>query len=397
MFQKANRSRVFLKLAITAPSGGGKTWSAIKIARGLVGPEGRIAAIDTENGSMSLYSHLDEFDVADLSDFSPEAYIRCIEAAEDAGYDCLIIDSFSHAWKFIIDFKTSLDARGGNGMMNWRVPKERMEKLKQKVLQSKMHIICNLRSKTEFIQNDKGGYIKAGLQAVGEPDVEYEFTVVFSVDMNHKAMAGLEGQGKDRTGIFAEMGLFTPSEKTGEMLANWLKSAPDQTVKVTAAPAESSAEQGGKKTPSATGLYLRDVMKFSTDDLAEYRTLCSGNGFDSSAVTPVLMALEDKTFDDARDTVAIMVGLRDLSIEPTVDTVVAVIDAVDLDTDQLLQVLDSAKTAGIPDLDSLLEFLKGDDQGDQGGGSAAPAGTGPTTPAKPANSRKKKEEEGVAA
>ena len=280
MFHKAQRSRVFLKLAVTGPSGSGKSYSALRIARGLVGPEGKIAAIDTENGSLSLYDDVENFDVADLDDFSPEAYIAAIDAAVAAGYEVVIIDSFSHAWKFILDYKGSLDARGGNQMMNWKLPKERMEKLKQRVLQSKIHVICNLRSKTEFVQNDKNGYIKAGLAAIGEPDVEYEFTVVFALDMGHKALAGTDGQGKDRTGLFDKLGTFTPSHKTGEMLAEWLQAAPDQTVKV-----QASTDDGGSKPAPKQVSATVQVWKWAKRNRVVAGSLCIKSRVESKPAT----------------------------------------------------------------------------------------------------------------
>ena len=46
---------------ISGPSGSGKTFSSLKLARGLVGPTGKIAFIDTENGSGKLYADLTEF------------------------------------------------------------------------------------------------------------------------------------------------------------------------------------------------------------------------------------------------------------------------------------------------------------------------------------------------
>lgn len=226
-FVRAARQRAFLKIALMGPSGSGKTWGALTLARGLAGPGGRIAAIDTENGSMSLYAHLTDFDVVDLQPpFSPERYLEVIHAAEAAGYDVLVIDSFSHAWKQILDEKSALDARGGNQFANWRGPKARMERLKDAVLQTRMHVVCALRAKTDYIQNDRGAYQKAGMAAIGEPDVEYEFTTVFDIGPDHRALAGIDGRGKDRTGLFGPLGPITLAESHGRMLADWLAQAP---------------------------------------------------------------------------------------------------------------------------------------------------------------------------
>ena len=95
-FHKAVRKRAKLRLAITGPSGSGKTYGALLLAKGI---GGKVAVIDTEHGSASLYSHLCEYDTLELEPpYSPERYIDAIKAAESAGYDVIIIDSATHEW-----------------------------------------------------------------------------------------------------------------------------------------------------------------------------------------------------------------------------------------------------------------------------------------------------------
>ena len=95
-FTKATRQKARLRLALTGPSGSGKTWGALLLALGL---GGKIAVVDTERESASLYSHLADFDTLNLSaPFTPERYIEAIKAAEEAGYDTLIVDSITHEW-----------------------------------------------------------------------------------------------------------------------------------------------------------------------------------------------------------------------------------------------------------------------------------------------------------
>ncbi len=104
MFRKAERKQAKLRLALVGPAGSGKTFSALRIATGLVQTQngnepGRIAMIDTERGSGELYSDRFEYDIARLDPpFEPKRYIDLIRAAEGAGYAVLIIDSLSHAW-----------------------------------------------------------------------------------------------------------------------------------------------------------------------------------------------------------------------------------------------------------------------------------------------------------
>ena len=82
-------------MALIGVAGSGKTYTALNIAKHMGGP---VAVVDTERGSASKYSDQFEFDVLELETFSPQTYIEAIQAAEEAGYSVLIIDSMSHAW-----------------------------------------------------------------------------------------------------------------------------------------------------------------------------------------------------------------------------------------------------------------------------------------------------------
>lgn len=84
MFKKAERKQAKLRLALSGPSGSGKTTGALLIAKGI---GGKIAVLDTERGSASLYADLCDFDVVELGPpYTPENYINIIREAERAGY-----------------------------------------------------------------------------------------------------------------------------------------------------------------------------------------------------------------------------------------------------------------------------------------------------------------------
>lgn len=226
MFTRAVKRQAKLKLAIAGPSGSGKTMSALRMAQAI---GKKIALIDTENGSASLYADRFQFDVAILEPpFTTDKYIAAIEAAERSGYDVIIIDSASHAWAGeggTLDKKAALDARGGNNYTNWRGPKADYTKLKNAFLHSSAHIICTIRSKQAYAIVDDSGKSKVqklGLDPIAEPGIEYEFTVVFDVAADHKAQAS-----KDRTSLFADK-VFQITEKTGEELVTWLNSGAPQ-------------------------------------------------------------------------------------------------------------------------------------------------------------------------
>ncbi|GEM_PF-1809340 len=293
-FQKASRKRVFLKLALTGPSGAGKTYSALELAKGLAGG-GPIAVLDTENGSASLYSHRADFDVVDVEPpFAPAKYIEAIRAAEDAGYKVLIIDSFSHAWKYLLDKKEKLDSRGGrqNQYTNWGPVKAEADELKDAILQSRIHIIACMRSKSEYAQ-ENGKVTKVGLAAIQEPDVEYEFTTVLNIAMDNTAK-----MSKDRTGLFRDR-VFKITPKDGEVLLKWLDSAPEQATYIPpasarvddAAPDQRQPEERQRpaqppvqppvseaKAELHPGSAFLVGLKLAADEQAAYVARCKGAG-----------------------------------------------------------------------------------------------------------------------
>ncbi len=225
MFRKAERRKAKARVGIAGPAGSGKTYSALKIAFGL---GGKIAMIDTENGSGDLYAHLGDYDVLTLTaPFTPEKYIEGIKAAEAAGYDVLIIDSLSHAWAGeggLLDAQGKIADSSGNSWTAWRKVTPRHNLLVETILQSKLHIIATMRSKMEYAQTEENGkkvVKKLGLAPIQRDGMEYEFTVFMDLSQEHLATAT-----KDRTGLFDGQ-YFTPDESTGGRLLAWLEMGVD--------------------------------------------------------------------------------------------------------------------------------------------------------------------------
>ena len=223
MFKKATRKAAKIKLAVTGASGSGKTFSALRLAKGLADGK-KVAVIDTENGSASLYSDRFDFDTLDLSPpFTHDKFIGAISAAESAGYEVLVIDSASHIWEGILEYKSKLDGRGGNSYTNWADAGNKFKGILDAVLQSKLHVICCLRSKMDHvIDKDSSGRTtikKVGMAPIMRDGIEYEFTTVLDVDMSHQASAS-----KDRTGMFTDK-IFQVTEDTGKMISQWLSTA----------------------------------------------------------------------------------------------------------------------------------------------------------------------------
>src|SRR5690242_17663606 len=100
-FGRAVRRGTHVIVTAYGESGCGKTYSLIKLGRGLVGPNGKLGMIDTETGRGLIYANVgDGYEYAELTPpFTPERYIEAIDAAEAAGIEALIIDSGSHEWE----------------------------------------------------------------------------------------------------------------------------------------------------------------------------------------------------------------------------------------------------------------------------------------------------------
>lgn len=223
-FKKAERRQAKLKIALTGPSGAGKTFSALSMAQGM---GAKIAVIDTENGSASLYADRFEFDTLTLSQpYTVAKYMEAMKAAEQAGYDVVVIDSITHAWAGdggLLAKKEALDARGGNSYTNWGAITKEHEAFKAALLNLNTHLICTMRSKQDYVMevNDRGKQApkKVGLAPIQRDGMEYEFTTVLDIAQDHNAQVS-----KDRTGLFDGQ-IFKISKETGSALSKWLSSA----------------------------------------------------------------------------------------------------------------------------------------------------------------------------
>ena len=226
IFKKATKKQARLRMALVGTSGSGKTYSALKIAKGLVGPEGRVAVIDTERGSASKYADAFDFDCLELNVYKLEYYIKAIKIAEQAGYDVLIIDSLSHAWE---GFGGALDVVDGasHGMGRfkaWAKVTPLQRRLMDSITGSSMHVITTMRSKTLWIieESEVDGKRtsrpkKIGTKAIQREGIEYEFDIVGQLDMEHNMHIE-----KSRFHLLADKNISNPCEKVGAQLRDWL-------------------------------------------------------------------------------------------------------------------------------------------------------------------------------
>jgi hypothetical protein len=217
--RKSQRKQAKIKLAIQGTAGSGKTYSALLLASGMAAWQ-KIAVIDTENHSADLYAHLGDYNVLQLSKpFSPERYISAIETCEKAAMEVILIDSITHEWDGaggILDIHGNLP---GNSFTNWAKITPRHNAFVQKMLESPCHIICTIRTKTDYVLSERNGKMvpeKVGMKGITRDGMDYEFTIVFDLDLKHNATAS-----KDRTGLFMDKPDGIISKEYGMRILQW--------------------------------------------------------------------------------------------------------------------------------------------------------------------------------
>lgn len=242
--KKAQRRRVKLKIGISAPSGGGKTASSLILAYGLIKGEhpgwsdeeiwDKIAIVDTENGSGELYAGatigtttIGAYNAISLAaPYTSEKYEEAIRACKEADIEVCIIDSLSHVWNGqggMLEQQSNVAKRTGNTYTAWREVTPKYDRLMQTILQTDMHIICTMRSKTEYVQEkDERGKTtvrKKGMAPQIRDNTEYEYSVYIEIDNDHQAFVS-----KDRTNTLDGQ-YFVITPETGKILAKWLDGA----------------------------------------------------------------------------------------------------------------------------------------------------------------------------
>lgn len=227
-FQKAKREMTYMKNLVISPSGGGKSYTSLRLATGfakrleeLDGKEHKIAYINTESNRGRLYAKEFDYDILDLKPpFEPENYMEAMEDAEDAGYDILIIDSLTHEWSGkggCLEIHSNI--KGKDSYMNWKTVSPRHEAFMDKILDSKLHIFATVRGKDAYERgsNERGfvTYEKVAMGYDQRKNLEYLFFASFMIDLKtHKAEAV-----KDNTNLFTLVERL--SEKHGKMLCDW--------------------------------------------------------------------------------------------------------------------------------------------------------------------------------
>ena len=308
LFRKACKIDARLRMALTGPPGSGKTFTGLALAAGL--KAGPVALVDTERGSASKYADQFDFDVLELETFHPERYIEAIQAAEEAAYGVLVIDSLSHAWMGRDGALELVDRAAGrmkssNSFAAWRDVTPLQNRLLDAILGAKVHIIATMRSRLGYVQerDAKGRTIvrKVGLKAVQRDGVEYEFDVVGDMDQDH-CMTIQKSRCPALTGqLYAQ-----PNGQVARLLRDWLQGTPDPVAKTAngnggaaagnglqggAGPAGKSSNGRGAATAGAEAQSAASMAKAANG----HDTTTAGDGLEET-VRAVAELLKDPLF-----------------------------------------------------------------------------------------------------
>lgn len=224
-------------------SNGGKTFSALLLMRGLVGPKGRMTLIDTESKRGSVFSDIPiigGYDVLNFDPpFSPERYQEAFELAESKS-DGVIFDSLSHEHSGdggLLDMQEAeLDRMAGDNwgkreackMAAWIKPKMAHKKFIQRLLRSKVPLICCLRGEEKtHMEKDGQGKTKVFTDQFSSPIFDPRFIFELLVNFEMIAVNGVGGFSIMRKITHPDIRGMVPKDgeqvtvRHGELLAQW--------------------------------------------------------------------------------------------------------------------------------------------------------------------------------
>lgn len=243
--RRATRLPVPLLLGFAGGTGSGKTYSMLRCARGIAGPQGKIIGIDTENGRMSHYADEFEFDVMEIRPpFTPDNYLGALKAAEKQKPAVILLDSVSHEWAGdggCLEMHEDIVQRMSKGdsdkaekvnALAWADPKRAHRKMMAHIIQSPVHILFGLRAEQKLkVIKETGSngkeytkFIDAGWQPICEKHFMYEMTASVMLDPEKRGIPIHVKVGTKLAKAFDTESQI--DEKTGQLLLEWSKAKP---------------------------------------------------------------------------------------------------------------------------------------------------------------------------
>lgn len=249
VIQEAKRELIWTKTALMGASGSGKTYSALRLASGMLaklmelgqGKNGKILLANTEASRGRYYANEFKYDIVDMvAPHSPERYVELIDYVVKQDYPILILDSSSHEWEGKGGC-LELHQQAGGTFQSWAKVTPRHDKFIQAIADSPIHLIATMRGKDQYeiekSESGKSNVKKLGVGAQQRNGFEYEFTATFSID---KSLATVQ---KDNTHIFEGSSGEVLSEAFGKKIIEWANSGEGYTPPVREFVKEKSLKQ----------------------------------------------------------------------------------------------------------------------------------------------------------
>lgn len=237
-FTKATKKAAKGRIAIDGPSGSGKTYTALTLATHL---GDRVALIDTERHSASLYADLFAFDTLALNSFEPDTLVKALASAGAAAYPVVVVDSLSHFWSgsggMLEQVDNASKRSGGNSFGGWKEARPMERRMVDALLAYPGHVIVTMRTKTEWVieqqENRNGRTVsvpkRVGLKPEQREGIEYEFDVVGDMDLEHNLVVT-----KTRAVALAGKVYNNPDGELAKTLNDWLSDAKTEAPDVNA-------------------------------------------------------------------------------------------------------------------------------------------------------------------
>jgi hypothetical protein len=260
----ATRVQVPLLIGLSGPSGGGKTFSALRLASGIQRVcGGDIGVIDTEARRALHYAEKFRFrHVPFGAPFSPLDYLAAIEHCAAKGIKTVVVDSMSHEHEgpggVLETHDAEVERMAGSDfekakrvtMSAWIKPKSERRRLLNCILQMPLNFIFCFRAKEKIKVVRGRDPVELGWMPIAGEEFVFEMTAVALLPSgaNGKPDWNLDSGYSKLPEQFRELFLEPRAldESHGEGMAKWAASGAPATAAV---------------APGATLLQLTDTLK----------------------------------------------------------------------------------------------------------------------------------------
>lgn len=246
----AKRGVLPLFLGLCGPSGGGKTYSALRLATGIqrvVG--GKLAVIDTEANRSLHYADAFAFDHMPFPPpFSPDDYLDAIQECIRGGAKTIVVDSMSHEHEGpggVLEWhereverlaKAWNQPPSATQFPAWAEPKGARRRLLNAILQLEVNLVCCFRAKRKVqmptVEQRRAGQkqpIDLGWMPIAGPEYAYEMTALGVLPPGAKGVPDWELKDPGSEMVIKRPAQFEQilqqgqqlSEAMGEAMARW--------------------------------------------------------------------------------------------------------------------------------------------------------------------------------